>query len=100
MTHRDVMNNWNLMQSLKRRGLTQIALAKLAGVGRSHLSMVLSNVPGRGGHTRRKLFPHLTWEEILMLGWAAEYTAWQKKEAAKLEQRSTENNVSKNGVAA
>ena len=73
------MNDWEFCQSLKKRGLSQTSLARLAGVGRCHLSQVLSNVPGRGGHTRRKLFPHLTAEEVLMLGWAGEYEAWLKK---------------------
>jgi transcriptional regulator with XRE-family HTH domain len=110
------MNDWKFCQSLKKRGLSQTALARLAGVGRCHLSQVLSNVPGRGGHTRRKLFPHLTVEEVLMLGWAGEYADWLKKngaakadvnavlkKAAELEQTSTENNVPisiESGVAA
>lgn len=62
-----------LLYSLHERGMTQKKLAALTGCGRSHLSQVLSNKKGRGGQTRRKLIPHLTLEEIFMLGWAAEW---------------------------
>jgi transcriptional regulator with XRE-family HTH domain len=71
--------NWSIHRSLHARGLTQATLAARAGVGRSHLSQVMGNVPGRGGHTRKKLFPHLTPDEILSLGWGIEYADWLEK---------------------
>lgn len=49
--------------------MTITRLAREAGVGRAHLSQVLHNVPGRGGHTRRKIAPRLTTAERLLLGW-------------------------------
>lgn len=98
------MNDWKFCQSLKKRGLSQTALARLAGVGRCHLSQVLANVPGRGGHTRRKLFPHLTEDEILMLGWGAEYTDWKKRHTAeigtKFRVEQPQKNAVESGVAA
>jgi len=54
---------------LHRRKMTINRLAKLAGVGRSHLSQVLNGVKGRGGQTRRKVAPLLTAEELTKLGW-------------------------------
>jgi len=89
------MKNWKLFQSLKNRGLSGTTLAATAGVGRSHLSQVLANVPGRGGHTRRKLFPHLVPEKVSMLGWTEEYQVWLKKRGGKPEQSSAGNFVPK-----
>jgi hypothetical protein len=51
--------------------MTQEALARAIGSDRSHVCRVLSNVPGRGGQTRKKLAPLLTEEERLLLGWDA-----------------------------
>jgi hypothetical protein len=70
--------------SFRGRGMTLQKLAARIGSTHSHLSQVLTHKPGRGGHTRRKLFPHLTPEEIRLLGWTDEFTAWA---------RSTQNNV-------
>ena len=88
------MKDWKLYQSLHGRGLDQKKLATLAGTGRSHLCQVLANKSGRGHLTRRRLFPHLTTEEVRLLGWEEEYRRWAKKNG------STENIVpsgTKNG---
>ncbi len=66
------MKNFKFHQSLRKRCLTASSLARLAGVGRSHLSQVINGKPGRGGHTRRKIARHLTEEELGLLGWDAE----------------------------
>ena len=68
-----------LLNSLHRRGVTQKQLARVAGVGRSHLSQVLSNKVGRGECTRRRLYPYLTRTEIDLLGWRDDYDAWEKE---------------------
>ena len=75
--------NWKLYRSLHSRGLTQVKLAELTGTGRAHLCQVLANKPGRGHWTRRRLFPHLTLREVILLGWKNEYRRWS----------STRNNV-------
>ena len=54
---------------IRARGETISGLARKSHCGRSHLSQVLRNRPGRGGHTRRKLRPFLTSAEVLALGW-------------------------------
>ncbi|WP_340581695.1 hypothetical protein [Klebsiella pneumoniae] len=70
--------------SFRERGMTLQKLAGLIGEKRhNHVSEVLNNKPRHGHHTRPKLFPHLTAEEIRLLGWTTEYEAW----------RSTQNNV-------
>ena len=70
--------------SFRERGMTlQKLAARIGERGHAHVSEVLNNKPRHGHHTRRKLFPHLTAEEIRLLGWTTEYTAW----------RSTQNNV-------
>lgn len=69
------MKNWQFYRALKSRGLTAQKLAKQVGCGRSHLSQVLNNKPGRGGQTRRKLRPLLTPEEIQLLGWPLEQSS-------------------------
>lgn len=68
--------NWDLYRSFHARGLTQVKLAALTGIHRSVLAQILTNTPGRGKETRVKLFPHLTEEEIRLLGWQREYHAW------------------------
>ncbi len=73
------MKNWAFNKSLQARGLNQKLLADLINCGRPHLCMTLSNLPGRGGQTRRKLFPFLTVEEITLLGWRQEFEAWRAK---------------------
>lgn len=68
--------------SFRNRGMTLQKLAGLIGqTSHVHLSKVLNNRHGK--ETRPKLFPHLTAEEIRLLGWTTEYEAW----------RSTQNNV-------
>lgn len=63
--------------SFRARGMTLLKLARLIGLERhNHVSEVICNKAGHGGRTRRKLFPHLTPEEIRLLGWTTEYTAW------------------------
>lgn len=70
--------------SFRSRGLTlQKLAAKLGQTSHVHLSKVLNNVPHYGKETRPKLFPHLTTEDIRLLGWTPQYDAW----------RSTQNNV-------
>lgn len=59
-------------------------LAQLAGTGRSHLTQVLSNQPGRGHLTRRRVFPFLTRSEVRLLGWEREYRQWQTNGGRKL----------------
>ena len=67
----------NLLELLKERGLTVTRLARLAGTGRAHCSEVLANKPGHGHLTRRRLFPHLTEEEVRTLGWTEEFNRWR-----------------------
>jgi len=85
------MKNWQFYRLLHERRdekngarMTVSRLAALAGSGRAHVNQVLNNVPGRGFWTRRRLFPHLTEEEVRLLGWSDEYNRWR---------RSTRNNV-------
>lgn len=66
-------------RSLRKRGLTQAKLAELAVTGWAHLCQVLHNKKGRGHFTRRRVFPHLTEEEVSLLGWAEEYAVWRQK---------------------
>jgi len=73
--------------------MTTTLLAALAGVGRCHLCQVINNVPGRGGKTRRRLFPHLTHEEIKALGWEREYELWSRHRPDRRCLRSTQNIV-------
>jgi hypothetical protein len=54
---------------LAARGQSISGLARSAHCGRSHLSQVLHNRPGRGGQTRRKIRPHLCPAELEALGW-------------------------------
>lgn len=67
---------------LRERGLFITDLGKAAGVGQSHLSQVINDYwgpaakPNRGKHTRIKLFPWLTREEIDALGWTEEFVRW------------------------
>jgi transcriptional regulator with XRE-family HTH domain len=61
-----------VMKLLRERGLTVGALAERAGVSRPHLSLVLRNVPGRGGQVRRKVARHLVERELTALGWDVE----------------------------
>ena len=71
--------------SFRQRGMTLQKLAALIGLKKhNHVSEVLNNQPKHGHHTRPKLFPHLTPEEIRLLGWQTEYDAWRC---------STQNNV-------
>lgn len=77
------MKNYPLHQSLKARGLNTEKLARLIGTGRAHLTDVLNNMPGHGHFTRPKLFPHLTDEEIQLLGWQGEHQRWKERIAAR-----------------
>jgi hypothetical protein len=54
---------------LSRRGETVSGLAAKTRLGRSHVSQVLHNHPGRGGKSRHKLRRMLTLEELVALGW-------------------------------
>jgi len=79
------MTNWKFHRLLHSRfdektgaRMTTLALAEQSGTGRCHLSQVINNVPGRGGKTRRRLFPHLTFEEIQALGWEREFELWSR----------------------
>jgi len=74
--------NWPLYKSMHARQLTQVKLAALAGINRSVLARILTNEPGRGKRTRVKLFPHLTREEIHLLGWDEEFNRWQVEQCA------------------
>jgi len=77
------MKNWKFHRLLHSRfdektgaRMTTTLLAEQAGTGRCHLSQVINSVPGRGSQTRRRLFPHLTYEEIQALGWERAYELW------------------------
>jgi hypothetical protein len=106
------MKNWKFHRLLHSRfdektgaRMTTTLLAALAGVGRCHLCQVINNVPGRGGKTRRRLFPHLTSEEIKALGWEREYELWSRHQPDRQCLRSTQNivpneTISESGVAA
>ena len=96
-----IMKNWDFHRLLHSRfdektgaRMTTTLLAERAGVGRCHLCQVINNVPGRGRKTRRRLFPHLTYEEIQALGWEWEYELWSRHRPDRRCLRSTENNVS------
>lgn len=69
--------NWAFNKSLQARGLNQTSLAAAVNCSRSHLCQVLNNREGRGGQTRRKLFAHLTVDEITALGWRDEFDEWR-----------------------
>jgi len=100
------MKNWNFHRLLRSRfdaktgaRMNTTLLAERAGVGRSHLSLVVNNVAGRGKHTRRRLFPWLTLEEIKALGWERDYELWSKNRPDRRCLRSTENNVSNETIS-
>jgi hypothetical protein len=63
------MKNRALLRSLDTRGETAATLARRIQSSRSHVSQVLANKTGIGGHTRRKLAPLLTAEERALAGW-------------------------------
>lgn len=63
--------NAKFLSLLHERGLTVERLAEFAKSGRAHVTQVLANVPGRGNLTRPKLVPHLTADELALLGWNA-----------------------------
>jgi hypothetical protein len=73
--------------------MTTTLLAALAGVGRCHLCQVINNMPGRGGKTRRRLFPYLTYEEIKALGWERDYELWSRHRPDRQCISSTGSNV-------
>lgn len=94
------MNNWNFHKLLHSRfdektgaRMTTTLLAERAGVGRCHLSQVLNNVPGRGKHTRRRLFPLLTYDEIKALSWERDFELWTRHRPDRHCFCSTENIV-------
>jgi hypothetical protein len=78
------MKNQKFHQLLRQRGLDVNQLAYFIDSLPTHVSQVLNNIPGRGGHTRRKLFKWLLPEEIATLGWTEEYRDWlaNRREAA------------------
>ncbi|MCC7374283.1 MAG: hypothetical protein IT581_06490 [Verrucomicrobiales bacterium] len=51
------------------RGLDAGKLARRIRSNRAHVTLVLNNTPGRGGHTRKKLAKLLTPEELKILNW-------------------------------
>jgi hypothetical protein len=66
---------------------------------------VLNNAVGRGKHTRRRLFPWLTHEEIRALGWEREFELWSRHRPDRTCLCSMQNNVpnetiSESGMAA
>lgn len=67
--------NYPLYRSFHGRGLTQERLAALVGINRSHLARILTNQPGRGKETRPKIIPHLTADELKILGWQVEQSS-------------------------
>jgi transcriptional regulator with XRE-family HTH domain len=67
--------NYPLYRSLHVRGLTQEKLSALTGIERSVLARILTNQPGRGKQSRQKIIPHLTPEEIEILGWQVEQSS-------------------------
>jgi hypothetical protein len=94
------MKNWKFHRLLHSRfdaktgaRMTTTLLAALASVGRCHLCQVINNVPGRGGKTRRRLFPYLTYEEIKALGWEREFELWSRHLPDRTCLCSTQNNV-------
>ena len=106
------MKNWKFHRLLHSRfdektgaRMTTTLLAERAGVGRCHLSQVLNNAVGRGKHTRRRLFPWLTHEEIRALGWEREFELWSRHRPDRTCLCSMQNNVpnetiSESGMAA
>lgn len=70
------MKNPKFHQLLRKRGMDVNQLAYFIDSLPTHVSQVLNNIPGRGGHTRRKLFKWLLPEEIAALGWTEEYKRW------------------------
>lgn len=72
---------WEIHRELHKRGMTQTKLALLAGVGRCSLSQVMANKPGRGKYTRRRLLPHLTHREVILLGWEEDWMKWWAERA-------------------
>lgn len=79
------MRNQKFYKLLRERGMTATLLAELSGTGRSHLSEVLNNKPGHGGHTRRKIFPWILPAEAEALGWLDEYMRWLRGPAKHLQ---------------
>jgi hypothetical protein len=63
--------NWLLSLQKDARGerMTVAKLAEQIHSSRSHVTMVLGNMPGRGHHTRRKLAPLLNAAMLQALGW-------------------------------
>ena len=63
------MKQPELHKALRAQGLTVTKLAEQFSIGRSHLSQVLANKPGRGGQTRRKIARYLPPVALQLLGW-------------------------------
>src|SRR5208282_2785329 len=101
-----IMKNWKFHRLLHSRfdektgaRMTTTLLAERAGVGRCHLCQVINNVPGRGGKTRRRLFPHLTYEEIKALGWEREFELWSMHSPDRTCLCPTRNNVPNEAIS-
>lgn len=73
------MKNQPFHKLIRARGIDVNQLAYFIDCAPTHVSQVLNNIPGRGGHTRRKLFKWLLPEEIAARGWTGEYNAWAAK---------------------
>jgi hypothetical protein len=71
------MKNATFYRLIHRRGVTTTTLAKAIRSHRSHVTEVLNNVPGHGGHnTRARLSQLLTAEEKQALGWTCASGYW------------------------
>lgn len=56
-------------RAIGERGLDAGNLARRIRSNRAHVTLVLNNTPGRGGHTRKKLAKLLKPEELQILNW-------------------------------
>lgn len=65
--HRQRMRTF--YRAIAARGLDAGALARRIRSNRAHVTLVLNNTPGRGGHTRKKLAKLLKPEELKILNW-------------------------------
>ena len=63
------MKNWPLYQSLRGRGESLKTLAEKSKVASTTISMVFAGK--RGACSRKHIAPHLTANELALLGWSA-----------------------------
>jgi len=89
------MKNYEFHKKLRERGMSVTKLARLIGnTGHAHVVQVLNNMPGHGLWTRRRLFAHLTADEVRLLGWEAEFDRWRTSTAQPNEREKMAVNVS------